>query len=146
MIKQESGMKVVVLTCTLLGAVAVLAAPETAPRIPRFSIDYMDKAVDPASDFFHYAAGNWIKANQVPADKSRWGAFIEVKERNWFLIHGILYSTATNKDRSDATVQKVGDFFRSATDTNRLEALGFKPIQADLKRIEDLKEPKDLLS
>jgi putative endopeptidase len=146
MIKQESCMKVVVMSCTLLGVVAVLAAPETAPRIPRFSIDYMDKAVDPAADFFHYAAGNWIKANPVPADKSRWGAFIELQERNWFLIHGILDSTTTNKDRSDATVQKVGDFFRSAMDTNRLEELGFKPIQADLKRIDDLKDPKDLLS
>jgi putative endopeptidase len=146
MIKQESGMKFIVVSCTLLGAVAVLAAPETAPRIPRFSIDYMDKAVDPAADFFHYAAGNWIKANPVPADKSRWGAFIELQERNWFLIHGILDSTAANKDRSDATAQKVGDFFRSAMDTNRLEELGFKPILADLKRIENLKESKDLLS
>ena len=139
-------MKIVVMSCTLLGAVAALAAPETAPRIPRFSIDYMDKAVDPASDFFHYAAGNWIKANPVPADKSRWGAFIELQERNWFLIHGILDSTAANKDRSDATAQKVGDFFRSAMDTNRLEELGFKPILADLKRIDNLKDPKDLLS
>jgi putative endopeptidase len=146
MIKQESCMKIVVMSCTLLGAVAALAAPETAPRIPRFSIDYMDKAVDPASDFFHYAAGNWIKANPVPADKSRWGAFIELQERNWFLIHGILDSTGANKDRSDATAQKVGDFFRSAMDTNRLEELGFKPILADLKRIDNLKDPKDLLS
>ena len=146
MMKQVSSTKVVVMSCTLLGAVAVLAAPETAPRIPRFSIDYMDKAVDPASDFFHYAAGNWIKANPVPADKSRWGAFIELQERNWFLIHGILDATAANKDRSDATAQKVGDFFRSAMDTNRLEELGFKPILADLKRIDNLKDPKDLLS
>jgi putative endopeptidase len=106
----------------------------------------MDKAVDPASDFFHYAAGNWIKANPVPADKSRWGAFIELQERNWFLIHGILDSTAANKDRSNATAQKVGDFFRSAMDTNRLEELGFKPILADLMRIENLKDRKELLS
>ena len=139
-------MKIVVMSCTLLGAVAALAAPETAPRIPRFSIEYMDKTVDPAEDFFHYAAGNWIKANPVPADKSRWGAFIELQERNWFLIHGILDASAANKDRSDATAQKVGDFFRSAMDTNRLEELRFKPIQADLKRIDDLKDPKDLLS
>src|ERR1035438_9278900 len=88
--KQLSSIEVVVMFCTLLGAAAGLAAPETAPRIPRFSIDYMDKAVDPAADFFHYATGNWIKANPVPADKSRWGAFIELQERNCFLIHGIL--------------------------------------------------------
>src|ERR1039457_3203776 len=145
MMKQESWIKILVSSCALLGAAAALAAAETAPRIPRFSIDYMDKAVDPAADFFHYAAGNWIKANPVPADKSRSGAFIELQERNWSLIHGILDSTTASKDRSDATAQKVGDFFRSAMDTNRLEELGFRPIQADLKRIDDLKDPKDLL-
>src|ERR1039457_1568816 len=135
MMKQERGIRVVVLICTLLGALAALAAPETAPRIPRFSVEYMDKAVDPAADFFHYAAGNWIKANPVPADKSRSGAFIELQERNWSLIHGILDSTTASKDRSDATAQKVGDFFRSAMDTNRLEELGFRPIRSEERRV-----------
>src|ERR1039457_2608803 len=116
MMKQERGIRVVVLTCTLLGAVAALAAPETAPRIPRFSIDYMDKAVDPASDFFHYVAGNWLKANPVPADKSRWGAFIELQERNWFLIHQILDDIAAAQVPPNSPAQKIADFSWSALD------------------------------
>src|SRR5208283_3007293 len=63
------------------------AAPTATPRIPRFSIEYMDKSVAPGVDFYRYADGNWVKNNPVPADKSRWGAFIELQERNWFLIH-----------------------------------------------------------
>src|SRR6267154_1746686 len=57
------------------------------PRVPRFSIEYMDKSVEPGADFYHYADGNWLKNNPVPPDKSRWGGFAELQERNWFLIH-----------------------------------------------------------
>jgi predicted metalloendopeptidase len=48
-----------------------LKAAEAPPRVPRFSIDYMDQSVDPGTDFFHYAAGNWIKANPVPEARAR---------------------------------------------------------------------------
>src|SRR6267154_466999 len=66
---------------------AAIAADATAPKVPRFSIDYMDKSVQPGVDFYHYADGTWLKNNPVPPDKSRWGGFAELQERNWFLIH-----------------------------------------------------------
>src|SRR6185503_12016643 len=40
--------------------------------------------------------------------------------------------------------RQVGDFFVSAMDTNRLEKLGFTPIQPDLKRIERVTSTKAL--
>ncbi|MCX6928976.1 MAG: M13 family metallopeptidase [Verrucomicrobia bacterium] len=129
----------------LLASTAMAAAPDQPPRVPRFSIDYMDKSVQPAVDFYHYADGTWLKNNPVPADKSRWGGFQELQERNWFLIHAILDSTLASKPEANTPVQKVADFYRSAMDTNRLEQLGFKPLEADLKRIENLKSTEDLV-
>ena len=119
-------------------------ATDQPPRVPRFSIDYMDKSVAPATDFYHYADGAWLKNNPVPADKSRWGGFQELQERNWLLIHAILDTTLADKPEINTPVQKVADFFRSAMDTNRLEQLGFKPLQADLKRIANLTSIEDL--
>lgn len=118
---------------------------ERAPKIPRFSISYLDKSVGPGDDFYHYADGMWIKENPIPADKSRWGAFIELQERNWYLIHGILQDTISKQPLANSPAQKVADFFRSAMDTNRLEQLGFKPLEADLKRIDSLESAEDLL-
>ena len=69
------------------------AEPAIAPKIPRFSTNYMDASVQPANDFYQYADGAWVKNNPVPPDKSRWGAFMELQERNWFLIHEILAET-----------------------------------------------------
>ncbi len=123
-----------------------LNAADAPPRVPRFSVDYMDKSVDPGADFFHYAAGNWIKANPVPADKSRWGGFMELQERNWFLIHEILDSLTTSAAVQDnSPAQKVRDLYRSALDTNALEKLGFKPLEPDLRRIAALEGGNDVL-
>jgi len=129
-----------------LSSVAAWAAPTNgAPNIPRFSIEYMDKSVAPGDDFFHYADGTWIKNNPVPPDKARWVSFTELQERNWYLIHQILDSTVAGNSPANSPPRKVGDFFRSAMDTNRIEQLGFKPIEPDLKRITDLKTTEDLL-
>ena len=119
-------------------------AADQAPKVPRFSIEYMDKSIAPEADFFPYAAGTWIKNNPVPPDKSRWASFTELQERNWFLIHEILESTCKGKLQANSTDEKVRDFYRSALDTNRLERLGFKPLEADLKRIEAVASVEDL--
>jgi putative endopeptidase len=134
---------------------AVLAADSPAanvadapPRAPAFSVDYMDRSVDPGADFYHFADGQWVKDNPVPADKSRWAAFTELAERNWYLIHGIL-DEATQQSPGlppHSPRREVGDFFASAMDTNRIEKLGLQPIAADLKKIDRIKSSKDLFA
>jgi putative endopeptidase len=105
----------------------------------------MDRSVQPGLDFYHYADGNWVKNNPIPPDKSRWGGFAELQERNWFLIHQILDSTLASDPPANSPARKVADFFRSAINTNQIEKLGFKPLLADLKRIDDLAGTPDVL-
>jgi putative endopeptidase len=131
--------------CAALPAATNLPAAESTPNVPRFSVDYMDPSVKPDVDFYHYADGAWLKNNPVPPDKSRWGAFIELQERNWFLLHQILETTMASQQPSNSPARKVADFYRSAMDTNRLEQLGFQPLQADLKRIDTVKSLPDLM-
>jgi len=121
------------------------SSPLTPPRIPRFSTNYMDQSVQPSSDFYRYADGNWVKNNPVPPDKSRWGGFMELQERNWFLIHQILDGTLATEQPPNSPARKVADFYRSAMDTNRLEHLGFKPIDPELKRIDELSDTEGVL-
>ena len=97
-------------------------AADGAPAIPRFSIENMDRSVNPSVDFYHFAAGAWLKKNPVPADKSRWSGFEELSERNWKLIRNILEATAADTSAAPKTpTREVGDFFASAMETNRIE-------------------------
>jgi putative endopeptidase len=120
---------------------SLVKLPASEPgKVPRFSVENMDRSVDPAADFYRFASGNWIKNNPVPADKSRWSGFEELQERNWRLVRGLLESTAADKSAPARSPRRqVGDFFAAATDTNRIEKLAFKPLAADLKRIAKLK-------
>ena len=121
-------------------------AEEAPPKVPRFSVDYMDKSVSPGADFYHYASGNWLKNNPVPGDKSRWGAFNELQERNWFLLREILETTARNRGAGASPVaRQVGDFYAAAMDTNRLEQLGFQPLQPAFAQIAALQSTADLM-
>ena len=124
-----------------------LGASEATPKVPRFSIGNMDRSVEPAADFYHYAAGTWLKNNPVPADKSRWSGFDELRERNLYLLRDILEEAAVDKSGAPVSPRRqVGDFQASAMDTNRLEKLRFKPIVRDLKRIDQLTDAHDMFS
>jgi putative endopeptidase len=114
------------------------------PPVPAFSISYMDRSVNPASDFYSFADGQWVKDNPVPADKARWGGFVQLAERNSFLVHALLEDAAASKSPKGTPRREAGDFYISAMDTNRLEQLRFKPVAADLKRIDGLKSTEDL--
>ncbi|HTI99492.1 MAG TPA: M13 family metallopeptidase [Dongiaceae bacterium] len=129
-------------------AAAVTAtAPDLPPPVPHFSVDYMDPAVSPATNFYLYANGNWVKQNPVPPDKSRWASFSELAERNWYLIHQILLDTATNQNATpQAVVREVGDFFAAAMDTNQIEQVGLKPLAGDLKAIDRIATRQDLFA
>ena len=121
-----------------LGLTRNIALAADVPRaIPRFSVENMDRSIDPAVDFYRFAAGTWLNANPVPADKSRWSGFEELQERNWQLVRQILEdSAAASSAPRHSHRGEVRDFFISAMDTNRLEKRGFKPLQADLKRLD----------
>ena len=78
-----------------------VGAAENPPPVPRFSMSYVDRSVDPKADFYQFATGAWRKNNPVPSDKSRWAGFDELQERNWWLIRGILVKAAAEALAAD---------------------------------------------
>lgn len=114
------------------------------PRIPRFSIDYMDRSVNPKADFYRFACGSWLKSNPVPSDKARWAGFDELQQLNWLQVRTVLESAASVSNPPSATVRMVGDFYAAATDTNRVESLRFRPIEPLLHRLESIQTTRDL--
>lgn len=124
-----------------MGATAMIAesTSEPPPRVPRFSVEHMDRSVDPATDFYRFATGTWVRNNPVPSDKARWSGFDELQDRNWKLIRALLEEAASGRMTGKAAGQ-VGAFFRSAMDTNRIERLRFVPIEKDLGRIAKVRD------
>ncbi|HUI38688.1 MAG TPA: M13 family metallopeptidase, partial [Thermoplasmata archaeon] len=114
--------------------------------MPRFSVEHMDRPTDPSVDFYRYAVGRWLATHPVPADKSRWGAFGELTQRNFELLRGVLEASARDAGPASPAVQRlVGDFYASATDTERIEQLGMDPLREELDRVARIRTVDDLL-
>lgn len=144
----SSLQRCLIVSGTILAATGPLpvqaAEPAAAPLVPRFSTNHIDRSVDPTVDFYHFACGEWLKKNPVPSDKSRWAGFDELQERNYHLIHDLLtQASADTAAPAKSPARQIGDFYRSAMDTNRLEQLGVRPIQTDLDRIASIASAED---
>jgi putative endopeptidase len=121
-------------------------AGSSEPRVPRFSVDYMDRSVDPTEDFYGYATGTWRRNNPVPADKAIWGGFTELIERNFVLLRALLESAQSDASAAPASPRRqVGDFYASALDQARRESVGFAPIRAQLEQIARIETVPELV-
>jgi len=99
-------------------------------QAPKYSTNYMDRAADPRKDFYRYAVGRWLDAHPLPPDRPRYGAFNELFDWNLSRLKIIAEKCAHGAaDSKDPIVRMVGDFYRSALDTRRIEATRFKPIE-----------------
>jgi predicted metalloendopeptidase len=108
-----------------------------------FSPSNLDPSVKPQDDFYLYADGGWIKNNPIPADRSRWGGFDELHDRNEAILHAILKDAEDAKDPGFIT-KLVGDFYFSGMDSVTVDAAGALPLKAELDAIDAVKSPADL--
>ncbi|HYC70342.1 MAG TPA: M13 family metallopeptidase [Opitutaceae bacterium] len=129
-----------------LAAAACAPLPAAEELIPlEFNVNLMDRTVDPRVDFNAYANGGWLKSTEIPADKSRWGAFDMLGENNWRRVKALLEEAAANPGAAGSLRQKVGDFFATALDTAAIDAAGLRPIEAELARIARVASVEDLV-
>jgi predicted metalloendopeptidase len=121
------------------GASPAAAAPakpveNTTLKAVGLDPDSMDTTADACTDFYQLACGGWIASTQIPADKSRYGRFTEIYERNEETLHSILEEARTGKLTSPIA-QKIGSFYGACMDEDAVEKAGVAPIRPLLKSI-----------
>ncbi len=112
---------------------------------PGFSLDTIDKSVDPCVDFYQYACGNWIKQTEIPADQSTWGSFSELRDRNLEIERGILEKDASGGANRDPIDQKIGDLYGSCMDEKAVEAKGIAPVRPELEAVAAVSDKSGLM-
>jgi putative endopeptidase len=126
----------VLLALSLLSAVTLLAqSTEKTKASEGFSIENIDKSVDPCVDFYQYACGNWMKTAEIPADQPSWASFVALHERNLAIERGILEKAAAGGSGRNPTDQKIGDYYAACMDEKAADAKGIAPLKPELDRI-----------
>jgi putative endopeptidase len=134
---QKLGASFILLTLTF----SVLAQNKA------FDTALMDTSIEACENFYDYANGTWLKTVQIPSDRSRYGTFDIVRERNQNILREIIETAAKNaKTAHGSNEQMIGDFYASCMDEAAIEAAGLKPIEPYLKQIEKIKTKSDVQS
>ena len=123
----------------------VTAAVTEKAELGSFGVDLTarNEAVKPGDDFFMYASGTWYDNYEMPADKTRYGAFSGLAERSEGDVKAIIEEIAARKDLN-AEEKLVADFYNAYMDTETLNKLGVAPIKPLLSEISDIASTDDL--
>lgn len=107
---------------------------------PGINIELMDKSVKPSDDFFKYVNGTWLKNTEIPADKTRWGSFDELRQRTDKDALAIL-ADATKDPKYTATTDqgKAINMYKSVMDTVARNKKGIIPLKPYLNKINTVK-------
>lgn len=120
-------------------------AQETKKETIGINLEHMDKSVKPSDDFFRFVNGNWLDKNEIPADRTRWGSFDELRQKTDEDMKVILNEALQNTAYTASTDQgKALNLYRSIMDTISRNKLGVKPLEPYLKKINAVKNISDL--
>jgi putative endopeptidase len=123
------------------------ATPQAKPKLGSFGVDVAgrDPSTKAGKDFYIHAGGHWLKENQIPADKSRWGMFDVLREESDTNVRKILDEQTQSKGAKTESAKKAVEFYAAYSDTAGIDKKGFAPAKASLDAIAAAKTLEDVV-
>ncbi|WP_026709640.1 M13 family metallopeptidase [Flavobacterium filum] len=129
----------------LSGGFLTITAQEKAKETIGINLNHMDKTVKPSDNFFRYVNGTWLDNTEIPADRTRWGSFDELREKTDKDMMEILKEALKNPAyTADSDQGKALNLYRSVMDTITRNKQGVKPLKSYLDKINAVKSVADL--
>ena len=133
-------MKNKIVLMSLAFAIMPAFAQTTTSGIDKSNFDL---SVRPGNDFYHYAAGGWLKSHPLDAEHSENGAFTDLYELNQKRIQELILQYANHPQQQGTLGQKIGSLYKLMMDSVRLNREGWAPLKPTLKKIADIKNVKE---
>ncbi|MDA0651096.1 MAG: M13 family metallopeptidase, partial [Proteobacteria bacterium] len=118
-------------------AVDTSGALESDPSLG-FDPAELDDGIKPGDDFFAYVNGKWIAENEIPADRSRYGAFDILRDKSDEDVKAIIEEASAIQNEEGSDQQRVGDLYLSFQDFETRNARGVSPLEPYLTQIDGL--------
>ncbi len=131
----------------LMIATSTVQAQTPSAESHGINLEYMDKNVKPGDDFFRYVNGEWFDKTEIPADRTRWGSFDELRQNTDIDALTILKEAVNNKKLDPNSDQmKAVNVFKTYLDLDTRNKLGITPIQSTLDQINKIKNANDIVA
>ena len=125
-------------------SLALVAALLTAAGISAAGdLPAVDTSVRPGDAFFQYVNGAWLKATEIPADRSSMSDGAILSEQADRRTRDIIQETSRDP-KATADAKKIADFYNAFMDEAAIEKLGLKPLEPELREIAAINDRKAL--
>lgn len=132
----------------------VACKKDTDEKSAGIVLENMDTSVRPNDDFFRYVNGNWLDKTEIPADRTSWGSFGELRKMTDHDVLTILNEAIETGDfpklkdaegnLKTSDQQKAVYYYQSIMDTVARNKQGIDPVKPFLAKIDEVKNLKDL--
>lgn len=125
------------------------SSQEVAPKKETVGINvgYMDKTVNPADDFNRYVNGTWLDKTEIPADRTRWGSFDELRKNTDDDVMAILKEAIKDKTINPNSDQaKAINLYKTVLDTVSRNKAGIDPLKPYLTKINSVQNADQLVA
>jgi putative endopeptidase len=125
-------------------ALLVLAAPVRAQHALGIDTTAIDRDVRPQDDFYRWVNGLWLDRTEIPADRSNFGSFTELRDASTERVRDIITYVVAGGYADDSDAARIAAAYTAYMDTVRIEQLGVEPLAPDFARIEAVSASGDL--
>lgn len=131
-------------------AVVTLSACKNSDKAEEthgINLEYMDNSVNPGDDFFRYVNGKWFDKAEIPADRTRWGSFDELRKNTDEDVLKIVKEAIESGEYSqDESIDqaKALNVYQTYLDYETRNKLGISPIEGKLAEINQASNAKDI--
>ncbi|MFI3287233.1 MAG: M13 family metallopeptidase [Rikenellaceae bacterium] len=105
----------------------------------------LDTTANPGADFYQFACGGWMANNPLTDEYASYGSFDVLTETNKEQIKGLVEELAAKEQPSGTNAQKIGELYKIALDSVRLNEEGYTPIKAELERIAAISSTSEIM-
>ena len=104
----------------------------------------MDKSVNPGDDFYAYANGAWMKATEIPADRSNIGGFYIADQQTEARLAELVNEIVKSDPAPGSDAARIKAFYSAYMDQKAIDAAGLAPVKPDLDRFAAIDDVRDL--
>jgi predicted metalloendopeptidase len=109
--------------------------------------NFMDKSVNPADNFNRYVNGSWLDKTEIPADRTRWGSFDELRKNTDDDVMAILKEAISDNTIDPNSDQaKAINLYKTVLDTVSRNKAGIEPLKPYLAKINAVQNADQLVA
>ncbi|MDR0505317.1 MAG: M13 family metallopeptidase [Dysgonamonadaceae bacterium] len=129
---------------TVIFTMILSACNEKKTETKGINPDNMDLSAIPGDDFDRYANGGWKASHPLKLSDARFGAFDELREKSQEQVKSIVEEIIAQVNEQGSNAQKIGDLYKLATDSDKLNAEGAAPVLPYLKKLNDVGSKQEI--